>query len=81
MSPWGGDFAYGHGTGAVGAVGSYYYANKPYPQKSMVEDALKEVLRCIPLAKHGAHGWSKKDAKELESIASSLIHFLAVDYR
>jgi hypothetical protein len=28
MSLWGGDFAYGRGTGAVGAVASFYYAGK-----------------------------------------------------
>jgi hypothetical protein len=80
MSPWGGDFAYGRGTGAVGAVGSFYFSGKVYPEKELVEVAAAELERCAPLAKAGAHGWTKKDARELRTMAAGLRYYLKHDY-
>jgi hypothetical protein len=81
MSPWGGDFAYGEGTGAVGAVSSYYYSGKKYPDRTLVERALKAVEADAPKAEHGAHGWTKSDAKDLRTIASGLRYYLNLDYK
>jgi len=80
MSSWGGDFSYGRGTGAVGAVASFYHSDKPYPDKGIVREALQEVERLEPLAMHGAHGWTPKDARELRNIAGGLKYYLKADY-
>jgi hypothetical protein len=81
MSSWGGDFAYGAGTGAIGAVSSYYYDDKKYPDRTLVERALKAVEADAPKAEHGAHGWTKSDAKDLRTIASGLRYYLNLDYK
>jgi hypothetical protein len=81
MSPWGGDFAYGQGTGAIGAVSSYYYSDKKYPDRKWVERALQAIEEDIPKAEHGAHGWTKSDAKDLRKIASGLRYYLVHDYK
>jgi hypothetical protein len=81
MSPWGGDFAYGEGTGAIGAVSSYYYSDKKYPERTYVERALKAIEADIPKAEHGAHGWTKADAKTLRTIAQGLRYYLNLDYK
>ena len=81
MSPWGGDFAYGQGTGAIGAVSSYYYSDKKYPDRKWVERALQAIEEDIPKAEHGAHGWTKSDAKDLRKIASGLRYYLLHDYK
>ena len=81
MSPWGGDFAYGQGTGAIGAVSSYYYSDKKYPDRKWVERALQAIEEDIPKAEHGAHGWTKSDAKDLRKIAAGLRYYLLHDYK
>ncbi len=81
MSPWGGDFAYGQGTGAIGAVSSFYYSGKKYPERVWVERALKAIEADIPKAEHGAHGWTKSDANDLRRIAQGLRYYLIHDYK
>lgn len=81
MSPWGGDFAYGQGTGAIGAVSSYYYSGKKYPDRVWVERALAAIEADVPKAEHGAHGWTKSDAKDLRRIAEGLRYYLVHDYK
>jgi len=80
MSSWGGDFAYGEGTGSVGAVSSYYYSGKKYPDRTIVARALKAIEADVPKAEHGAHGWTKSDAKDLRTIAQGLRYYLHHDY-
>ena len=80
MSPWGSDMSYGRGSGSIGAVGSFYWSDKKYPDKKYVEYAIEEAERCIPLARAGAHGWTKKDARDLERIAGGLRYWLRKDY-
>ena len=81
MGPWGSDFSYGVGSGSISAVGSYYSVDKVYPDRKYVEQALAEVEKDEPLAKAGAHGWTKKDAAELRKIAGGLRHYLRTDYK
>ena len=81
MSPWGSDFSDGQGSGAVGAVSSYYYSDKKYPDRVWVERAIKAIEDDIPKAEHGAHGWTKADAKELRKIAAGLRYYLIHDYK
>lgn len=80
MFPWGSDFAYGQGSGAVGAVASYYYDDKKYPDRGWVARALEQIEADIPRAEHGAHGWTRSDAKDLRRIAQGLRYYLAHDY-
>ena len=80
MGPWGSDFSYGEGSGAVGAVSSYYYSDKKYPERKWVERALAAIEGDIPRAEHGAHGWTKADAKTLRRIAEGLRYYLVQDY-
>jgi len=80
MGPWGSDFAYGQGPGAIGAVSSYYYSGMKYPDRGWVERALAAIEADIPRAEHGAHGWTKSDAKDLRRIAQGLRYYLAHDY-
>lgn len=80
MSPWGGDFAYGEGTGAIGAVSSYYYSGKKYPDRALVARAIKAVEADVPKAERGEHGWGKSDAKDLRRIAQGLRYYLNLDY-
>lgn len=79
MSPWGSDMSYGRGSGSIGAVGSFYWDDHKYPDKKFVEYAIEEAERCIPLARAGAHGWTKKDARDLERIAGGLRYWLRKD--
>jgi hypothetical protein len=81
MSHWGGDFAYGAGTGAIGAVSSFYYSGKKYPDRSMVARSIKAIEADIPKAEHGAHGWTTSDAKDLRRIAQGLRYYLIHDYK
>jgi len=81
MSPWGSDFSYGKGSGAVGAVSSFYYSDHVYPHAEIVDDALQEILRLIPMAEGEMHGWTLKDARQLRSIASGLRYYLHRDYQ
>jgi hypothetical protein len=77
MSPWGGD----SGSGLpVYAVGSYYSGGHAYPDRAMVERAIAEVERMIPLADQGMHGWTRKDASDLRTIARGLKCYLTLDY-
>ena len=80
MFPWGSDFSYGEGSGAVGAVASYYYDGKKYPDRKWVDRALKAIEADTPKAEHGAHGWTKSDAKDLRTIAQGLRYYLRHDY-
>jgi hypothetical protein len=81
MFPWGGDFAYGQGTGAIGAVASYYADNKKYPDRVWVDRALKAVEADVPKAEAGAHGWTKSDANSLRRIAQGLRYYIVHDYK
>ena len=81
MFPWGSDFSYGQGSGAVGAVASYYASDKKYPDRLWVERALKAIEADIPMAEHGAHGWTKADVKDLRKIAAGLRYYLVHDYK
>ena len=81
MFPWGGDFAYGQGTGAIGAVASYYASDKKYPDRMWVERAIKAVETDIPKAEAGAHGWTTADANSLRRIAQGLRYYLIHDYK
>lgn len=81
MSPWGSDSSYGQGSGAIGAVSSYYYDDKKYPDRVWVERALKAIEADIPKAEHGAHGWTKSDAKDLRKIAQGLRYYLHLAYK
>ena len=81
MFPWGIDSSYGQGSGAVGAVASYYVDGKKYPDRVWVERALKAIETDIPRAEHGAHGWTKADAKDLRTIAAGLRYYLIHDYK
>jgi hypothetical protein len=80
MSPWGGDFAYGRGTGAVGAVSSFYFSDKVYPDKGIVEEALAEANKLEPQARAGLNGWTKNDATQLRNIVGGLRYYLKNDY-
>jgi hypothetical protein len=81
MGPWGSDFSYGQGSGAIGAVSSYYYSDKKYPDRKWVETALAAIEADIPKAEHGAHGWTKADANQLRRIAQGLRYYLNTDYK
>lgn len=81
MFPWGSDFSYGQGSGAIGAVASYYSSDKKYPDRKWVERALEQVEADAPRAEHGAHGWTKADAKTLRRIAQGLRYYLVLDYK
>ena len=81
MSPWGSDFSYGQGSGAVGAVASYYSSDKKYPDRTWVDRALAAIEGDIPKAQHGAHGWTPSDVKDLRKIAQGLRYYLVHDYK
>jgi hypothetical protein len=81
MFPWGSDSSYGQGSGAIGAVASYYVDGKKYPDRKWVERALKQVDEDLPKAEEGAHGWTKADAKTLRTIAAGLRYYLVHDYK
>ena len=81
MFPWGSDFSYGQGSGAIGAVASYYVDGTKYPDRKWVERALREVDENLPKAEEGAHGWTKADAKTLRTIAAGLRYYLVHDYK
>jgi DNA repair protein RadC len=62
-------------------VGSYYYADRPYPDKVVVEDALGDIeafVDRIPIQKE--RSTKKANLQELKSIIASMKHFLSVDY-
>jgi len=61
-------------------VASYYVDDKKYPDRKWVEKALAQVEIDIPRAEHGAHGWTKADAKDLRRIAQGLRYYLIQDY-
>jgi hypothetical protein len=75
MSPWGGG-----GDQGVGPVGSYYYGGHVYPDRKWVEGAIAQIDGYIPKAEAGVHGWTKKDVRDLRTIASGLRYYLAHDY-
>lgn len=80
MGPWGSDFSYGEGSGAVGAVSSYYFSGKKYPERRWVERALRAIEADIPRAQRGESGWTKADARNLRTIAAGLRYYLVQDY-
>ena len=80
MAPWGGDFAYGQGTGAIGAVASYYYSDKKYPDRQQVARALAAIEGDVLSAERGEHGWTKADVRTLRRIAEGLRYYLVLDY-
>ena len=75
MSPWGGG-----GDGGVYAVGSYYYGGHVYPERQVVVGAIKQIESNIPRGEAGAFGWTKKDVKDMRTIAAGLRYYLAHDY-
>jgi len=78
MSAWGSD----SGSGLpVYAVGSFYFDDHVYPDRTVVERAIATVEGDIPKAKRGEYGWTKKDAAELATIARGLRHYLRIDYK
>ena len=81
LFPWGSDFSYGQGSGAIGAVASYYVDGKKYPQREWVERAVKQIETDIPRAERGEAGWTKSDVKELRKIAAGLRYYLRNDYK
>lgn len=81
MSLWGSDFSYGEGSGAVGAVSSFYYDGKKYPERRWVERALTAIEEDIPKAERGEYGWTKSDARDLRRIAQGLRYYLVHDYK
>lgn len=81
MAPWGSDFSYGEGSGSVGAVSSFYISDEVYPDRTVVERAVRAIEEDIPKAERGEHGWTKRDAGQLRSIASGLRYFLRTDYK
>lgn len=80
MAPWGGDFSYGEGTGAIGAVSSFYSSGTKYPERRWVERALSAIEADVPRAERGEHGWTRADARSLRSIAAGLRYYLRHDY-
>lgn len=68
------------GSDPIYAVGSFYVSNKPYPNRDIVERALHEMNKTEPLARAGAHGWTKRDATELRNIVGGLRFYLKHDY-
>jgi len=79
MYPWG-SMGYGAPSGAVYAVASYYDDGKVYPDRAVVERAIRAIEDDIPKAEFGAHGWTKADAKDLRRIADGLRYYLYLDY-
>jgi hypothetical protein len=51
-----------------------------YPERRWVERALAQVEADAPKAEHGAHGWTKSDARDLRRIAAGLRYYLHHDY-
>jgi hypothetical protein len=78
MGPWGatGDAA----ASAVYAVSSYYYSGKKYPDRAIVTRAIAAIEADIPRADRGEAGWTKADAKDLQTIAQGLRYYLLHDY-
>ena len=79
MHPWSG-VGYGPDLTAIYGVASYYDSGKKYPDRAIVERAIKAIEADIPKAEHGAHGWTKADAKDLRTIAAGLRYYLLHDY-
>ncbi len=52
------------------AVGSFYYADRKYPDANVTVAALESIESLIPRADAGAHGWKKSDAAQLRRIAA-----------
>jgi len=78
MYPWGGD----SGSGLpVYAIASFYDGGKVYPDRNMLKRAIAIVEANIPKALRGEHGWNKKDAADLATIARGLRHYLRIDYK
>jgi hypothetical protein len=78
------------GDDPIYAVSSYYGSNIPYPVSgfagphrdgvSVVRAALSRIESYIPQAERGEHGWTKRDAGELRTIARGLRYYLRHDY-
>ena len=79
MHPWS-SMGYGSAGTAIYAVASHYDSGMKYPDRTVVERAIAAIDADIPKAEHGAHGWTKSDAKDLRTIAAGLRYYLRQDY-
>ena len=79
MHPWS-SVGYGPAGTAIYAVASYFDSGKKYPDRTVVERAIAAIDADIPKAEHGAHGWTKADAKDLRTIAAGLRYYLIHDF-
>lgn len=68
------------GSDPIYAVGSFYFSGQVYPKREIVERALSSIESIIPKAEAGAHGWTRRDAAELKTIARGLRYYLRHDY-
>jgi hypothetical protein len=77
MAPWG-----KNGDNGIYPVGSYYFADKVYPNKANVEKALKDIeaLTGKSAFELTSLGHSAKDVETLKAIAGGLKYFLQNDY-
>lgn len=80
MHPWS-SVGYGPEGTAVYAVASYFDSGRKYPDRTVVERALRAIEADVTRAEHGAHGWTKSDAKDLRTIAQGLRYYLVHDYK
>ena len=80
MHPWS-SLGYGPAGTAIYAVASHYDGGTKYPDRTVVERAIKAIEADIPKAEHGAHGWTKSDANDLRKIAGGLRYFVVNDYK
>ena len=62
-------------------MASYYDSNKVYPDRAIVQRAIAAIEADVPKAEHGAHGWTKADARELRRILQGLRYYLHLDYK
>lgn len=80
MHPWS-SLGYGPAGTAIYAVASHYDNGTKYPDRTIVERAIKAIEADIPKAEQGAHGWTKSDANDLRKIAAGLRYFSVHDYK
>ena len=80
MHPWS-SLGYGPAGTAIYAVASHYDGGTKYPDRTVVERAIKAIEADIPKAEHGTHGWTKSDANDLRKIAAGLRYFIVHDYK
>lgn len=56
------------GSDPIYAVGSFFFADKKYPDPTVVVQAEEEIQRLMRAAQRGENGWKTKEAKELQKI-------------